>query len=218
MYSYLLPRTLTMEDAMSNQTLPGREIFFSTIRTKITEERLITAIEVAYRIAKYAHKDQLRDDGERYFDHVKTVAWIILTEVDITDQFYLTILLCVALLHDLMEDTFLAEQKHLHFMFDQISPDITNSAWELTNPRGATKVEKWKKLLASVSIITLIVKAADRLHNSRTIGACTIEKQDRKKAETRDVIIPWLRRVVTQPADFLTIPLQSLTDKIAALV
>ncbi|MBT7484567.1 hypothetical protein HN680_07385 [Candidatus Peregrinibacteria bacterium] len=123
---------------MSHQTLPGREIFFSTIRTKITEERFITAIEFAYKIAKAAHKDQLRDDGERYFDHVKAVTWIILTELDISDQFYLTQLLCVALLHDLMEDTFLAERKHLHFVFDQISPQITNSAWELTNPKEAT--------------------------------------------------------------------------------
>lgn len=203
---------------MHQDTLPGREDFFATVRTKITEERLVTAIEFAYKIAKAAHKDQLRDDGVRYFDHVKAVAWIILTELDISDQFYLTQLLCVALLHDLMEDTFLAERKHLHFVFDQISPQITNSAWELTNPKGTTKEEKWQKLLASISIITLIVKAADRLHNSRTIGACSIEKQDRKKAETREIIIPWLRQTVTQPADFMTVPLRQLTDKIAALV
>lgn len=203
---------------MTNEILPGKEDFFARIRTKITSERLITAIDVAYRIAKVSHKNQLRDDGQRYFDHVKAVAWIIITEINIVDQFDLTTLICIALLHDLMEDTFIATELHLHFIFDQISPEITYSAWDLTNPKEASKEEKWAKLLASISIFTLLVKAADRLHNSRTLSNCTPEKISRKKAETRDIILPWLRRTETTPKNRYALELEFLVEDIAELV
>ena len=196
---------------MKYSNVPGRVAFFRKVKESISDERFFTAIELAYNMAKAAHKGQLRDDGVRYFNHVKAVAWTILTETQIKDQLRLTILVCVALLHDLMEDTFIAKKRHLHFIFDQISPDITNSIWVLTNPKRGNK---WRKLLSSISVVVKLIKAADRLHNLRTLLNCREEKIDRKIEETRNIIVPWLRdlRRMKQRIDLHEIEL--LTDTI----
>ncbi|NQT49916.1 bifunctional (p)ppGpp synthetase/guanosine-3',5'-bis(diphosphate) 3'-pyrophosphohydrolase [Candidatus Kuenenbacteria bacterium] len=176
---------------MLKNKVPPRKEFFAEVRRQISDERCITAIEVAYNIAKEAHRQQRREDGERYFDHVKAVAWILLTETNITDQLRLTIMLCAALLHDIIEDTFVAKRKHLKFMFDQLSPDITSVAWEVTKVRTSDKNKKFKKLLASNRAATKLVKLGDRLHNQRTLLACSRKKIRRKNRETREIIISW---------------------------
>jgi GTP diphosphokinase / guanosine-3',5'-bis(diphosphate) 3'-diphosphatase len=196
---------------------PNRKEFFDKVKEKITDDRLITCIEVAYNIAKEAHRPQKRDDGSRYFEHVKMVAWIILTEVNINDQFRLTILVCTALLHDLMEDTYIAQKRHLHFIFDQVSQDIAIVSWELTKPKKTEcNNDPWQRLLSSTKVPTKLVKAADRLHNVRTLSRCKLRKIHRKINETREVILPWLRdNNQVNPAHGLYIQeIDKLSDKI----
>jgi len=178
---------------MDKTRAPPKKQFFAKVRQKISDERCVVAIEVAYNIAKEAHRQQQRKDGERYFDHVKAVAWILLTETGITDQLRLTILLIAALLHDIIEDTFVAKRRHLKFMFDQVSPDITAVAWEVTKVRATDPQKKWRKLLASNRRPTKLVKAADRLHNQRTLLSCSRSQIRKKNKETRNTILPWLR-------------------------
>ncbi len=178
---------------MDKNRAPPKKQFFAKVRQKISDERCIVAIEVAYNIAKEAHRQQQRKDGERYFDHVKAVAWILLTETGITDQLRLTILLTAALLHDIIEDTFVAKRRHLKFMFDQVSPDITAVAWEVTKVKVNDPQKKWRKLLASNRVPTKLVKAADRLHNQRTLLYCSRRQIRKKNKETRNTILPWLR-------------------------
>jgi GTP pyrophosphokinase len=208
---------LTAEEIMKiERSAPPRKEFFAEIKRKITDDRCLTCIEVAYNIAKEAHRGQMRDDGERYFEHVKAVAWILLTETEIMDQLRLTILLSAALLHDLMEDTYIAQRKHLKFIFDQFSQDIADIAWELTKPRSTVKSMGWARLMASKRIATKLVKAADRLHNVRTLRRCRTEKIRRKMKETEETILPWLRQIDGTPDDSSKRALIDLSNKIAA--
>ena len=58
----------------------------------------------AYQDAKYAHgyENQKRDNGERYFEHPRRVALIVMRELEIYDPD----MIIAALLHDTVEDTF----------------------------------------------------------------------------------------------------------------
>jgi len=185
---------------------PRRKEFFAKVKELITDDRSRTAIEVAYNLSKEVFRNKIRDDGERAFNHAKAVAWIIMNETNIRDQLRLTILIICALWHDVMEDTFAAQKKHIRFIFDQLNPDIAEVIADLTKQKDKRK--KWLRLLRSMRIPTKIVKAADRLHNQRTLLGCAREKVIRKNQETRDVILPWLRAEPTN-ADIL-----QLADKI----
>lgn len=191
---------------MVNVYYPKRKEFITKVKELITDERCRTAIEVAYNFSKEVFRGKLRDDGERTFNHCKAVAWIIMTETNIRDQLRLTILIITALWHDVMEDTFAARKKHMRFIFDQMNPDIAEVTYELTKSKDKSK--KWLRLLKSRKPPTKLVKAADRLHNQRTLLACKRAKIKRKNKETREIILPWLRAEPTN-ADIL-----ALADKI----
>lgn len=197
-----------------NEEQLSRKAFFAKLKEKITDDRCVICVEVAYNIAKEAHRRQVRDDGERYFEHVRAAAWIVLTETNITDQLRITILVCSALLHDLMEDTFVARRKHLAFIFDQLSPDITTVAWELTKQKKKDKRKTWRKLLNSHRAPTKLVKAADRLHNLRTLSACSRKKIRKQIKETRTIILPWLRETTLVEPACDNKEIMSLADKI----
>ncbi len=177
---------------MNDQKL-NHKFFFSKVKEKISDQRFRTSIEIAYSLAKEFHRGQFRDGGERYFEHVRAVAWVILTETTIIDQLRLTILITSALLHDMMEDTYMNKKAHLSFIFDQICPDIAKIIQELTKPPKDRYQNPWKRLQRSSRIPTKLIKAADRLHNLRTLGSCSPEKIARKVIETETVIIPWLK-------------------------
>ncbi len=77
----------------------NREKFFSMLAHRPTEE--METIQDAYWLAKDGHRVQKRDDGQRYFEHPRRVAMILMgfgrqeTSIIVT-----------SLLHDLIEDTF----------------------------------------------------------------------------------------------------------------
>ena len=168
--------------------MPDRQKFFAEIYRQISDLRLQLAVEFAYNFAKEAHRNQTRDSGERYFNHCKAVAWVFLTEVNMQSQHLLATIVIMALLHDLLEDTFVAKKQHLHFIFDQIDPAITEVIDEVTKDQH----HNFDKLLRSNRLGTKLVKAADRLHNLRTLPACREEKRNRKIQETEETILPWL--------------------------
>jgi GTP pyrophosphokinase len=169
-----------------------RREFFAIVYQKIQTKKLRIAIEFAYNLAKEAHRRQRRENGERYFSHVKAVALIVLTELNTTimTELELTILVVGALLHDLIEDTFVAREAHLHFIFDQVSPEITEIISTVTKGEGSNK---HLKLLTSHNRKTKKLKGCDRLHNQRTLDNCKPDKIRRKNQETREVILPWLK-------------------------
>lgn len=172
--------------------LPNKFSFFHTAHERIINVQYRRAIELAYRMAKEAHRPQTRDNDERYFNHVKAVACIILYDLNVYDELELTILLICALLHDTIEDSFMVTKSLLHFIFDQVDPSIATTIDVLSKPDVADKTLKMAKLLADETVTVRIVKGCDNLHNQRTLRNCPPSKMRKNIKETLEVIIPWM--------------------------
>lgn len=176
-------------------------------------------IMFAYDVSKAAHRSQKRDQGERYFEHPRAVALILLDEVHITNPH----IIAAALLHDIPEDTAVfgnpyalrddssneitkqRQIKYSEWMEDvyiniakSFSPETAEIVVAVTKPKPdgselpikiAAK-EKYINDLKQATPEAILVKMADRLHNLRTLPFTTPEKQMRKVAETEEIYLP----------------------------
>lgn len=167
-------------------------------------------IDMAYDIAKEAHRRFARDEGERYFEHLRAVALILIDECHIIEPD----IIISALLHDSIEDTpimgnvFLPEREwrntaryRLKKIFDY---RVADTVIALTKPRidgvKTTKKEISQKKKYATQILGAppeagIIKMADRLHNLRTLTGTTKEKQRRQIRETYDFLIPLFEKI-----------------------
>ena len=59
---------------------PGHDLFLAPLQLSLSKSDY-EKVEFAYQISKYGHSGQVRDDGSRYFDHPKAVAWIYIKEL-----------------------------------------------------------------------------------------------------------------------------------------
>lgn len=161
---------------------PGYELFFAPLAV-IFDPTTLERIQFAYFCSKYGHAKQKRDDGSRYFDHPKRAAWIYINEFGGRDPRVISDLL----LHDTPEDTYLLSFYRISINFGvDIALDV----------RAVTKLLKGKEAFEEnmTRIIVrgpeaILSKTIDRLDNTRTLGGCTLEKQDRKIKETREVLL-----------------------------
>ena len=162
-----------------------KEIF--TLVPNLTgEERLL--IEKALNFAKEAHKDQKRNSGEPYFNHLfetaKNIAELGMDGRAITAGF----------LHDILEDT-PTKVETIEKEFGEEVRFMVEGVTKIGNLRyhGADKHnESLRKLLLATSedIRVLIIKLCDRLHNMRTLEFVPKEKQYRIARETLEIYAP----------------------------
>lgn len=169
-------------------------------------------INFAYQMAKSAHKGISRLSGERYFEHLRGAALILLDECGIKDMS----VICAALLHDSMEDTaifgnplktgysaWITEARWLiSHVFSEKTAEIVIS---VTEPpideieildKAQAKSVKYQ-LLRDGSPEALLVKMADRLNNLRTFYPKEGEKTPEEKIkETEEILIPIFRRAL----------------------
>jgi GTP diphosphokinase / guanosine-3',5'-bis(diphosphate) 3'-diphosphatase len=162
---------------MQNQPISGRKAFLVKVAPFVDQEG-IEMIYAAYIFAKYGHRQQTRDDGSRYFDHPRGVAEIIIDELGINWDWKVSV---EALLHDMLEDTYLLSSKRMRINFGlEVADDLKLLTKDKHNPRryydNIRKHGNWRVIL---------VKLADRLHNMRTLKNCNAAKQRRKVLETR---------------------------------
>lgn len=159
-------------------------------------------IDLAYDLSKEAHRPQTRDEGTRYFDHPRAVALILLDELKIKDPN----IIIAALLHDTVEDSPIFGNRKLAldewqqttvFRLTRIfNKEVARIVVALTKVGGhgfKTKHDAEEYYIVNLKKTgpkAVMVKMADRLHNLRTIGDCTKEKQKRKIQETREVYFP----------------------------
>lgn len=136
-------------------------------------------IMMAYRFSKYGHRGQSREGGGRYFEHPKEAA-LILLERGVTDHE----VIIAALLHDVMEDSFILTWPDLEFIFGSHLCAIVKL---LTKEPGLPKEQYIPRLVNGLPEAQL-VKLADRLHNLSTLGSCKREKQLKQVKETREKI------------------------------
>lgn len=140
-------------------------------------------IEAAYFFSKYAHRGQNRADGRRYFEHPRAVAWILFSELHIYDWQ----IICTALLHDIIEDSFIMRVKRLELNFGyEVAMDVKYMSKE----KNLSDHDYWQRFATVNSWRAVVCKLADRLHNLRTLEDVTPEKRKRKIQETKDKVLP----------------------------
>jgi len=155
------------------------------LSTRFTSEQ-IADITRAFTLARAAHEGQTRSSGEPYITHPVAVARIVF---DMRIDHYSVM---AALLHDVLEDT-RTTREDLVEAFDEELAVIVDGLSKLNYLEFKSKAEAQaqsfrKMLLAMVKDIRVIlIKLADRLHNMRTIGSLSREKQRRIGRETLEV-------------------------------
>ncbi len=146
-------------------------------------EETVRLVMLAYRLSKYGHMLQKRDGGERYFEHPKRVALVLIDELGIYDPD----MLVAALLHDIKEDSFILEWWDIEEIF---GGRVRKLVEILTKEKKTEYIRKIRRAEREARII----KLADRLDNVRDFEGCTNEKRSRVVAETVRHYLPLARR------------------------
>lgn len=151
------------------------------------------AIQRAYRIAEDAFANRKRDSGERYFEHLRAVALILLEYLEMRDHK----LIMVALLHDIVEDK---EEWPIQRVRNEFGDEIALLIQYLSKPSNGdfgSKEDAEKVYHARFEFAPrefFIIKLADRLHNLLTLHARPPAKQMTKIEETERYYMEHARR------------------------
>ena len=165
--------------------------------TRYTPSTDLEVIQRAYEYADEKHKNQLRKSGEPYIIHPLAVAEIV-AEIGLdTDA------ITAALLHDCLEDTD-ASFEEISRMFGETVANLVEGVTKLTRVQYSTmeeqQMENLRKMFMAMSkdIRVILIKIADRLHNTRTLQYQTPAKQISKSMETMEVYAPLAHRLGMQ--------------------
>jgi len=172
-------------------TNTDRTTFFALVRRHFPYgSRDYLLIEDAYDTAKDAFRALQREGGDRYFEHLRAVALIVMEHMRVRDAD----VIAAALLHDLVEDIEGWTQERVALKF---SPTISELVWWVTKPSvvdyGGDKEARnriYHENLRRAPRNAIIIKLADRLHNLLTLWDTIDEKQRRKVRETQDFYLP----------------------------
>jgi GTP diphosphokinase / guanosine-3',5'-bis(diphosphate) 3'-diphosphatase len=170
---------------------------FLELVEKVRQARPSSDIELLRRAFDFAaeqHRSQLRKSGEPYLSHPLEVAHILADmKLDVTT-------LGAALLHDVVEDTRISTAR----VAERFGPEIARlvegvtkiSRLDLLAPEARQAENVRKMLLAMVNDVrVVVVKLADRLHNMRTLGFLSADKQERIARETLEIYAPIAHRL-----------------------
>ncbi|HET8550233.1 MAG TPA: RelA/SpoT family protein, partial [Bryobacteraceae bacterium] len=154
----------------------------------------LAALQTAFEFAEQKHRGQLRDSGEPYMVHPLHVALLL------ADMQMDMVCLETGLLHDVVEDTSASIediQKNFGAEVARCVDGVTKlTRLDLTSREERQAESMRKMLLAMVSDIrVIIIKLADRLHNMRTLGAVSRDRQVRIAQETLDIYAPIANRL-----------------------
>lgn len=168
-----------------------RDRFFAYVRACTAEGspgyRLVSD---SYNVSKDAHHGQFRDSGERYFDHAKAVALIMMVYLRIREPNALA----AGLTHDCPEDC-------KRFPVSRIRQELGNEvAYRVDwgNKRRFDHISSKEERLRRYHMSLLFDaprevaewKLPDRLHNILTLWLWTPEEIARKVRETEDFYLP----------------------------
>ena len=154
-------------------------------------------IKRAFFLAKEAHQGVRRRSGEPYLLHPIAVAKIVIEEIGLGVKSVVA-----ALLHDVVEDT----EYSVEDMERIFGPKIASMVDGLTKMSGvfnadtSEQAEYFRKVLLTLSddVRVILIKIADRLHNTRTLQYQTPAKQISKSMETMEVYAPLAHRLGMQ--------------------
>jgi GTP diphosphokinase / guanosine-3',5'-bis(diphosphate) 3'-diphosphatase len=153
-----------------------------------------TAVERAFIFSCERHADQRRRSGEDFITHPVEVAKICAgLRLD-------TETLCAALLHDTVEDTS-ASLDDVRERFGDSVAQLVDGVTKLTEitfqSRDEHQAENYRKMMVAMAsdVRVILIKLADRLHNMRTLGALSKQKQLEKARETLEIYAPLAHRL-----------------------
>ncbi|HQI26072.1 MAG TPA: HD domain-containing protein, partial [Candidatus Paceibacterota bacterium] len=105
-----------------------------------------------------------------------------------------------ALLHDMLEDSFLLKGDRTEMIFGArvayITATVSKPAKD--DPRFSTAKQRllfYHQQIKNGNWEVKLVKLADRLHNLRALMSCSLDKQRRKLAETKKTYLPLIRDI-----------------------
>ena len=154
-------------------------------------------IDRAVDYANQKHKLQKRKDGSPYIIHPLAVAQIV-AEMGLDCDAILG-----ALLHDCIEDTD-ASHEDIEKIFGPTVAELVEGVTKLTRANFSSseqaQMENLRKMFMAMSkdIRVILIKIADRLHNTRTLQYQTPAKQISKSMETMEVYAPLAHRLGMQ--------------------
>jgi len=180
---------------------------FEDIKRKTSMSRIPQAylINNAYEMAKAAHRGTYRESGEPYIIHPLIVAEI-LAETGAESS-----IIAAAILHDVIEESDFTskdiEKKTNRIVAELVDavtsiekeyediikadPDSSFAGLDKTGYDQATILKLINKISKSENLIfALYIKAADRVHNLKTMEAMPDDKREAKVFETRQYYIP----------------------------
>jgi len=169
-----------------NKWIFPRPLFEKIAGSRLLGESL-RLLMLAYRIAKYGHKGQKRDDLSRYFDHPKCVALIFMLELGIFELY----ILIASLLHDIREDSFILTIWDIEKLFGR---RVRQAVEILTKEKG---IDYYKRLTKALWWIKMI-KMVDHLHNMRTLKASTRKKKIKQLKETYEFYFPFAQQLIKE--------------------
>ncbi|MBV9767387.1 MAG: bifunctional (p)ppGpp synthetase/guanosine-3',5'-bis(diphosphate) 3'-pyrophosphohydrolase [Acidobacteriaceae bacterium] len=176
---------------------PQVEELYRTLEEKVRALRPkedLKGLDQAYRFAAEHHKNQRRKSGEPYIAHPLAVTHLL------ADMQMDLVCLQTGLLHDVLEDTS-AKPEQIREQFGEDVARCVDGVTKLSKIKMANRedrqAESLRKMLLAMTgdIRVIIVKLADRLHNMRTIGWLSRERQEAIAQETIDVYAPIAHRL-----------------------
>lgn len=170
---------------------------FAALRNQLTaylNKDQVELIAAAYKMAEEAHTGQLRSSGDDYITHPLEVAQI-LTDMHLDYQSIIA-----AILHDVIEDTSVSKEEIAEKFGDKVAElvdGVSKLAQLKFESRAEAQAENLRKMMLAMArdIRVILVKLADRLHNMRTLGSLSRDRQRRIALETLEIYAPIANRL-----------------------
>lgn len=187
----------------------NRKKFIYKLQKNGFEQIDIDLAMYAYDLSKFAHRPQKRDGGERYFNHPRETAIILLDEIGTTDINEVII----QLLHDTGEDTGmfgniiesyeLFKRTAIFRLTKSFNVEVSHGVIVYTKPHVDGVYFKDKAYMIDFYITQLkdnpkifLLKMLDRLHNLRSLPEINLTKVEKQIKETREVLLPAFESVI----------------------
>ena len=168
------------------------DIYMLYISSSSDRER----IKQAYDFIIEKHSTQFRKSGEPYYHHLVEVAYILASLQCGPDT------IIAGLLHDVVEDTDVTVEEIKKKWGEDVSKivDALTKIQRLKLSRITSEefeAEDHRKIFLGMAkdIRVILIKLADRLHNLRTLGALSPDRQHAIAKETMEVFVPIAERL-----------------------
>lgn len=195
------------------QDIENREKFLRRLYeppgSVLFSEEEAARIEMAYDLAKHAHRWQKRKDGKRYFEHSRLVALHLLDGIGLYD--FETVV--VGLLHDGYEDC----PKYV----TPLKVRVLAGEGAARKLRLISKVPKEgyvERLRRHADWQTLTAKLCDRYDNYGDLESTDEVFQRKQTVETRDVYLPLFEYLTTIVPETYKANVVCMVEKLAWMV